>query len=345
MRKTVILMMSLCLVSCGRQPEDNEAPVAVSVVSPQRLQPTTERSYTFISEPYRSTALSFRVGGKVSEFGVQAGMYFRMGQLIAAIDDRDFVVRKQRAEAVFRQAEADYRRITNLYKQDNISEMNYVKAKADYEKAKADYDAAVNDLSDTRLYAPFDGYVQSVNIERYQEVQASYPVVEFIDLSKIKVEAYVPEDMAMAAREDEGKRCSVRFNATGDRVFTPEEIFITQTTSNNNISYLFTAILNNHENTLMGGMSGELSIRSDASAGRETAPLGIPQNAVCQNQEMGAYVWLVSDSATVKRRLVTLCKLRKGDKVEVLSGLKETDVLAASRLNYLSEGEKITVQK
>lgn len=61
-------MMSLCLVSCGRQPEDNEAPVAVSVVSPQRLQPTTERSYTFISEPYRSTALSFRVGGKVSEF-------------------------------------------------------------------------------------------------------------------------------------------------------------------------------------------------------------------------------------------------------------------------------------
>lgn len=50
-------------------------------------------------------------------------MYFRKGQLIAAIDDRDFVVRKQRAEAVFRQAEADYRRITNLYKQDNISEM------------------------------------------------------------------------------------------------------------------------------------------------------------------------------------------------------------------------------
>lgn len=95
----------------------------------------------------------------------------------------------------------------------------------------------------------------------------------------------------------------------------------------------------------MGGMSGELSIRSDASAGKETAPLGIPQNAVCQNQEMGAYVWLVSDSATVKRRPVTLGKLRKGDKVEVLSGLKETDVLAASRLNYLSEGEKITVQK
>ncbi len=57
-------MMSLCLVSCGRQPEDNEAPVAVSVVSPQRLQPTTERSYTFISEPYRSTALSFRVGAR-----------------------------------------------------------------------------------------------------------------------------------------------------------------------------------------------------------------------------------------------------------------------------------------
>ena len=57
------------------------------------------------------------------------------------------------------------------------------KAKADYEKAQADFTTAANELKDTKLYAPFDGYIQNVNIERYQEVKTSYPIVSFIDLS------------------------------------------------------------------------------------------------------------------------------------------------------------------
>ena len=40
-------------------------------------------------------------------------------------------------------------------------------------KAKADYTTSVNELKDTKLYAPFDGYIQKVNIERYQDIKAS----------------------------------------------------------------------------------------------------------------------------------------------------------------------------
>ena len=70
--------------------------------------------------------------------------------------------------------------------------MNYEQAKANYERTKADYEAAVNAWEDSRLYAPFDGYVQQAHIERYQDVKPSVPVVTFIDLSRIKVEATCP---------------------------------------------------------------------------------------------------------------------------------------------------------
>ena len=79
-----------------------------------------------------------------------------------------------------------------------------------------------------RLYAPFDGYVQQAHIERYQDVKPSVPVVTFIDLSRIKVEAYVPEDMALQMRQKDSVACVVRFNALPDREFVPSEYFLTQ---------------------------------------------------------------------------------------------------------------------
>ena len=161
-------------------------------------------------------------------FDVQQGQFFRKGQLIAAIDERDFVIQKQHTEALYRQAEVDYARISSLYAKDNISGMNYEQAKANYERTKADYEAAVNAWEDSRLYAPFDGYVQQAHIERYQDVKPSVPVVTFIDLSRIKVEAYVPEDMALQMRQKDSVACVVRFNALPDREFVPSEYFLTQ---------------------------------------------------------------------------------------------------------------------
>lgn len=59
-------------------------------------------------------------------------------------------------------------------------------------------------------------------------MKPSVPVVTFIDLSRIKVEAYVPEDMALQMRQKDSVACVVRFNALPDREFVPSEYFLTQ---------------------------------------------------------------------------------------------------------------------
>lgn len=218
----------MCLCACSRTPQEQTSFPSVKVVHAEVMEAPSSRCYTFISQPYRLSELSFRVGGPVHAFDVQQGQFFRKGQLIAAIDERDFVIQKQRTEALYRQAEVDYARISSLYAKDNISGMNYEQAKANYERTKADYEAAVNAWEDSRLYAPFDGYVQQAHIERYQDVKPSVPVVTFIDLSRIKVEAYVPEDMVLQMRQKDSVACVVRFNALPDREFVPSEYFLTQ---------------------------------------------------------------------------------------------------------------------
>ena len=166
-------------------------------------QTKTTLSYTFISRPYRVTELSFRVGGPVKTFDVQNGQFFRKGELIASIDDRDYIIRQKRTATTPAQAESEYRRISALYERDNISAASFEKALADYEKARTDYDDATNALNDTKIYAPFDGYVQQTHIEKYSDVKPSVPVVTFIDLSKVKAEAYITESMASSFQKKE----------------------------------------------------------------------------------------------------------------------------------------------
>ena len=141
------------------------------------------------------------------------------------------------------------------------------------------------DSCDTKLYAPFDGYIQNVNIERYQEVKASYPIVSFIDLSQIKIEAYIPEDMAVNARKISADACNIIFNNLKGKTFVPEKTFVTQSATDNNISYLFTAIINNSDNSLLGGMAGSLSIPTPSSSSSLHQSVAIPQTAVCHTNE------------------------------------------------------------
>lgn len=346
--RTVCLFVGICmLVSCGGTVKETSQKQEVKFASVQTVAEENERSYTFLSSPYRTTELSFRVGGPVVNFEVQNGQFFRKGELIAAIDDRDFLIRKQRAEALFNQTKADFIRVSNLYEKGNISGAVYEKAKADYERAEADFNTAENELKDTRLTAPFDGYVQKINIDKYQEVSPSFPVVTFIDLSRIKAEACIPEDMAVGLRAAGLKDSSfVQFKALGEKKFHPIETYVTQSTLENNISYLYTVILDNKDYSLFGGMAGTLSLRFPKSDGglHSCSLVAIPQTAVCHTIDRGAFVWVLGKDSRVRKQKVEIGNMLSGNRVEILSGLNVGDKVAVTRLSYLSENEEVLLQ-
>ena len=115
MKKALLFLACIgCFISCDNNSNKEQQAPNVKVIRAEQSDTSSERSYSFISQPYRTTELSFRVGGPVYTFDTQSGQFFRKGELIAAIDDRDFLIRKQRAEAIYKQTEADYKRISNL---------------------------------------------------------------------------------------------------------------------------------------------------------------------------------------------------------------------------------------
>ena len=125
MKKMKTLMFIACtacsLYSCKKPEMKDEQPKSVKTVKAVESTKEMTRHYTFISKPYRLTELSFRVGGPVNTFDVQNGQFFRKGELIASVDDRDYIIRQKRTATTLRQAESEYRRISALFEKGNIS--------------------------------------------------------------------------------------------------------------------------------------------------------------------------------------------------------------------------------
>lgn len=354
--------LAALLSSCGQTKEKkDETPLSVKVSQATSLSAESNREFTFISKPFKTTDLSFRVGGPIDRFEVYEGNYYKRGDIIAEIDSRDFRIRKERVEAVYTQAKAEYERIKILYEKNNLSASAYEKARAEYTSAKTAFETATNELDDTRLIAPFNGYVGEVYMEKYQDVKATQPVLSFIDIDQLRVEAYVTQDIAFGLQQKFGNgqqkpgsgqqnpdssqklsEVSLYFDANPDTPYRARITEISKSTTRNNLSYLLTALLPNPQGKLLGGMSGKVSFHVPVTESKTM--ITVPQTALCHRPTVGDYVYVI-DQQTQKaeQRMVTVGNLLPQNRISIVDGLKENEMVAVSGLRFLSDGITVTI--
>ena len=188
-RLICMLTLGLILCACGGNQSQKEELLTVQAITVSTYTDETAKEFPILTQPFRTTELSFRVSGPIKQLDAYAGNHYRRGETIAEIDPRDYRIRRERAGAVYRQAKAEYERISALYEKNNLSASTYEKARAECTSAKAAFETSVNELEDTRLAAPFNGYIGKVYAEKFQDVKASQPVVTFIDIDQLKIEA------------------------------------------------------------------------------------------------------------------------------------------------------------
>lgn len=339
----LIFITGVCLfISCSpkkEQPKTHTMKVQVAHASSQLINRKDE--FPFISKPFRTTQLSFRVSGPIDRFEVFSGNFYKKGEEIARIDPRDFRIRRERAEAIYQQARTEFERVEILYQKNNLSASAFEKAKAEFTSARTAYESATNELNDTRLIAPFDGYVGEVFIEQYQDVKATQPILTFIDLNQLRIEAFVSQQVAQQVKEL--KQISLVFNTLPEQSFTAEVIELSKSTTPNNLSYLLTASIPNKGGELLAGMSGKVIFDATSLPESGRCATVIPQKAVCHRPTTGSYVWVFNPATMqVNRRSIQTGNLLPNGTVEIRDGLKIGEQVAISGLRFLSEHKIIT---
>ena len=117
-------------------------------------------------------SLSFRVAGPIIAVLPEEGAFVKKGQLLAEIDPRDYKIQLAATEAEYKQIKGEAERVMELYKRGSIAINDYEKAVYGLKQITAKYEAHKNALRDTRLLAPFDGYVQKRFYDAHETVAA-----------------------------------------------------------------------------------------------------------------------------------------------------------------------------
>ncbi|MCD8378532.1 MAG: efflux RND transporter periplasmic adaptor subunit [Candidatus Gastranaerophilales bacterium] len=155
----------------------------------------------------RQVDLSFQVSGQIKKMLKEEGDSVHRGELVAILDDRDYIFELEKAKAEADRAAAlssdalsKFERQAPLESDDTISKQDYDNLLNTKNKTKADYNAAIaqkkyakNQLDYTRIYAPDDGII----MVRVQEPGATVTKGQIVyTMSKTKpvwIRAYINE--------------------------------------------------------------------------------------------------------------------------------------------------------
>lgn len=190
------LMGILCaasVLSC-KQPEVKESgprPVKVTKVIPLDI---VEKSFSGVVSPDQFSDLAFKMSGPLIALNVEEGERVKRGQVVAEVDPLDYRLQYEAKKSSYLTAKSQMDRAKKLIEKQAISQQDFESTQASYANAKAAYENAANTLEETRLVAPFDGFIQKKYVENYQKVQAGQGIVCLINPDKLLVKFTLPEN-------------------------------------------------------------------------------------------------------------------------------------------------------
>jgi RND family efflux transporter MFP subunit len=153
--------------------------------------------------PYQEATLYAKVSGYLADVLVDKGDPVKAGQLLAVIQSQETDAQYNSARADLYNKQRIARRFDQLLGQDAIAPLQADQADADARIASATLDQAATLKSYERLIAPFDGRVTARFVDPGDLVQnasttqiAAQPVVTVSDSSKLRIDAYVQQNVA-----------------------------------------------------------------------------------------------------------------------------------------------------
>ena len=291
----------------------------------------------------RETKLAFRVNGPLVKLNDIIGDYVSKGQVIAKIDPRDYKIAVESTQAVYKLANAEYKRYKTLLEKESVSASTYDQMESKYTAAKTAYESAKNALEDTDLKAPFSGYISDVYVNNFEEVNPGQAIVSFIDLSKFEVKAWISLEDLSKINDNTQYACLIDLGNKKIRV--PGKLKeVGHKTSMSKQSYPLSILIDAPENVkLRAGMTTHLEI-IDSEVSLLTS-MQIPISCVF-SKENKTCVWLFNESTnTVSSKEVQRGDIVGDDMIQIQKGLSGGENIVSSGVNFLSEGAKVKKYK
>lgn len=348
---SITLIASLCLLSCSSDNSNKSASTPARLVKTITVHTTDANlSRTIPGKVYanQKVDLAFEVKGTIIELPIREGLQVRKGDLIARLDPRDYEINVSYAQAKYDNAASMLSRVKQLLDKGHISEADYDKKKMEKDVSKADLDKAKKELSDTSLYAPFDGVIAKQYVDNHQYVEAKLKIVSLQDSTDIEVQLDISEqDVTLTgginklsafvtSKETIGY---VSFPAVSNKEYPVRlKEFATEANPKTQ-TFLFKVALEHPKDVNV--LPGMTALTKFIKANNGAPVIVIPFSAVCINPKGNYYVWIIDPKTQLAKKQAVSVGAIENDTIKILSGLSDNDVVVIAGTSQVAEGMKL----
>jgi len=348
---------TMLLSACGSDPAPSPAtpePVTVTTAVADEAPMQTISRYSGTLRGNRRVPLSTKMMGTITDLDLDVGDRVRAGQTLARVQSqsvraqkRQVEARLQEADAALQNAKTNFERIQALKERESATQKEFDDAQTAYQSAQARVEALksqLDEINDTLNYAtitsPISGFVVDKRAEEGGFATPGRPLLVVESLDDLKAVVQVPE--ADINRFSVGDSVTVEVGAAGN---ARRPGVVTQINpSGNYASRQFevqvrlqrSAGTETAAQALKSGMYAQLLYPME-----ESAALTVPQKALVHRGQLTG-LFTVTDS-TALLRWVRVGETR-GDRVEVLSGLRSGETYVADTSPRLLDGQPVRAQ-
>lgn len=302
------------------------------VVIAQKISMTQGLPISGTLKATRSAMVKARVAGELQALEVREGDAVAAGQVLARVDNTEYVARQrqaqQQAEAARAQVEVAQRQFDNnnaLVNQGFISKTaldtsiaNLNGAKATYQAAMSALDVATKAVDDCIMKAPLSGLISQRLAQPGERVSPEARIVEIVDLSQLELEASLTSTDALTVKVGQTAKL---FIENSNQSVTAKVLRINPSTQVGSRSVLVYLGLNSHP-LLRHGIFVQGSLGT-----QKIQTVVVPLESV-RNDKTEPYVQTLQNGKVVH--------------VKVATGLKgEVDGKAVMALSELNEGTQV----
>ena len=278
--------------------------------------------------------------GVLKDIYVKEGDQVKKGQKLGKIDDGGQSSQLEEMKAQRELAKTRFERQERLWDENIGSEIQYLEAKTAFEQIDNAVDQMRSQLNKSVIYAPFSGKIDEVITDQGQVVYPGQtPIFRILNLGEMYVSANVPENYV--GNINEGSEAIVTLGAIG-KSFIGKVSLVSSNISESNRNFRVRVSIPDSIDFVKPNLIATLKLNDYTSK----QAIVIPENILQENASGQSFTFslqMENDSIGIANfRELKLGKNYQGE-IEVLEGLKATDVVVTEGARTIKKDDKVRV--
>jgi membrane fusion protein, multidrug efflux system len=249
----------------AQKPAATEQPKAplrtVAVITPQRLMHARAIRISGHTEAEKRVTLATRVMGVIQDLPVKQGQRVERGDLVLRLDAEDKKAAIRMAESVVTQRQAEFDAAERLVSGGNAPKLQADQTRAALATAKSQLESAKAELAQYEIYAPYNGLIDRVPVQRGSTILAGAEVATLINLDPLLAIGEVSErDLRYLKLGD-----TADIKLVGGTTVKGTLRYISRDASSATRTFRIEVAIPNENKELPAGMSAEITLLAEAA--------------------------------------------------------------------------------